>query len=53
MAYRLLGFAVWRASRWYLRRRAPQAKRTMTMAVLTGAIVAVVLAANRRPSPSH
>jgi hypothetical protein len=40
-AYRLLGFAVWRGGRWYLRRRLPS-KRTLA---LTTAAAGVALSA--------
>jgi hypothetical protein len=53
MGYKLLGFAVWQASKWYLRRRMPSARRKMGIVVLMGAIMAVVLAAGRRPAHSH
>ena len=51
MGYKLLGFAVWRASKWYLGRRFSGAKRGLAVAGV-GALVAggVVLAGRSRSS---
>lgn len=36
MGYKLLGFAVWKGGKWYLRRRTPDAGRTVAIAALAG-----------------
>jgi hypothetical protein len=43
--YKLLGFVVWRAGKWYLRRRLPSARASAVGfgAVLAGAVAAVLL----------
>ncbi len=46
MGYKLLGFAVWQGSKWYLRRRMQGTGRKaaiagLSVAVLTGVVVAV------------
>jgi hypothetical protein len=51
MGYKLLGFAVWQGSKWYLRRRARGARRKVAIAGIAGIAVAVglgVLAAQRQ-----
>jgi hypothetical protein len=40
MGYKLLGYAAWRAGKWYVRRRARDSRRGLAI----GAIVALVLA---------
>jgi predicted PurR-regulated permease PerM len=50
MGYKILGYIVWRAGKWYVRRRAPNLPRNAAIAVATllllGGAGAVV--ANRR-----
>jgi len=43
--YKLLGYVVWRAGKWYLRRRLPSARAflTATLAILTSVAAAVLL----------
>ncbi|MDQ6811861.1 MAG: hypothetical protein M3Z95_08190 [Actinomycetota bacterium] len=45
-AYKLLGHFVWRAGKWYLRRRLPSAPMLAagTVALLTGGVAAVLIA---------
>jgi hypothetical protein len=45
-AYKLLGLAVWRGAKWYVRKRLPPTRRivTATLAAITGMSAAVVLA---------
>ncbi len=52
MGYKLLGFAVWQGSKWYLRRRMLGARRKVAIAGVSVAVVAGVLAAGRRGSGS-
>lgn len=40
MGYKLLGFAVWKGGTWYLRRRTPDAGRTVAIAALAGGAIA-------------
>jgi hypothetical protein len=40
MGYKILGYAVWRGGRWYLRRRFPGAGRKAAIAGGVGALVA-------------
>jgi hypothetical protein len=47
-AYKLLGYAVWRAGKWYLRRRLPSARALAFSAVAAGAgLTATVVIAKR------
>jgi hypothetical protein len=50
MGYKLLGFAVWQGSKWYLRRRMHGARRKLAIAGLSVAVVAGVLAVGRQSS---
>jgi hypothetical protein len=54
-AYKALGFAVWRGSMWYLRRRYGFAKRVGLGVLAAGAVAAVggVVAAQRRNGARH
>ena len=45
MAYRLLGFVVWRGARWYVRRRTRARLRRRALAVGGGLALAVAGAA--------
>lgn len=40
MGYKLLGYAVWRGAKWYLRRRFPHARRNLAIASGAGMLVA-------------
>jgi hypothetical protein len=48
MGYKVLGFAVWQGSKWYLRRRTRGAKRKVAIAGITVAVGLGVLAAQRQ-----
>jgi hypothetical protein len=53
MGYKLLGFAVWRGAKWYMRRRSnrvvPKAALAgVGAAVVAGAVVAARQASNRQ-----
>jgi hypothetical protein len=40
MGYKLLGYAVWRGAKWYLRRRFPHARRNLAIVGGAGVLVA-------------
>ena len=40
MGYKLVGYIVWKGGKWYVRRRAHEARRSLAI----GAVVALVLA---------
>jgi hypothetical protein len=48
--YRLLGFAVWRAGKWYLRRRLPSTRKLALGGVAGVGAVSVVIVLARRLS---
>jgi hypothetical protein len=48
MAYKILGFAVWRGAKWYLRRRFKGAARKAAMVGAAGAVLAGVAVAVER-----
>ena len=53
MGYKLLGYAVWQAAKWYLRGRVPgksrkPSARTMAIAGAAGAVLAGAFVAQRR-----
>jgi hypothetical protein len=48
MGYKVLGFAVWQGSKWYLRRRMRGARAKVAIAGLGAALVAGVLVAGRQ-----
>jgi hypothetical protein len=53
MGYKLLGYAVWRGGKWYLRRRFPHAGRNLAIgggAALLVIAGAVAFGAQRRAS---
>jgi hypothetical protein len=52
MGYKLLGFAVWQGSKWYLRRRVHGAGRKVAISAVSVAVLAGVIAAGRRVSSS-
>ena len=43
MGYKLLGFAVWQGSKWYVRRRMSGARRKVAIAGLSAAVIAGVV----------
>jgi hypothetical protein len=45
--YRLLGYVVWRAGKWYLRRRLPSRRRAAAGVLTLLTIVGVVVALRR------
>ena len=45
--YRMLGFVVWHAGRWYLRRRLPSARKVLGAALLAGALGGLVASTRR------
>ena len=53
MAYKVLGFAVWRGARWYLRRRVPAAKRKAAIAALAGLVFGGLVVAQRQHASSE
>jgi hypothetical protein len=50
MGYKVLGFAVWQGSKWYLRRRLAGTRRKAAIVGLSALVVAGVLAAQRQAS---
>jgi hypothetical protein len=48
MGYKLLGFAVWQGSKWYVRRRISGARAKLAVAGVGAAVVAGVLVAGRQ-----
>lgn len=53
MGYRILGFAVWKAARWYTRRRVAAmvpSRRVLAGALVVSAVGAVAIAAAQRDS---
>ena len=48
MGYKLLGFAVWQGSKWYLRRRMSGFRAKAAIAGIGVAVVAGVLVAGRQ-----
>jgi hypothetical protein len=48
MGYKILGFVVWRAGNWYVRRRLSGSSRKLAIAALGGALVAGAVVAQRR-----
>jgi hypothetical protein len=52
MGYKVLGFAVWQGTKWYMRRRVTSFKTKLAMAGV-GALVVAGAAAAGRQSASH
>jgi hypothetical protein len=52
MGYKLLGFAVWQGSKWYMRRRLSGVRAKLAVAGLGAAVVAGVLVAGRQAGSS-
>jgi hypothetical protein len=52
MGYRLLGLVVWRAGKWYARRRFGGARRKVAIAGVSAAVIAGLVVAGRAASAS-
>ena len=52
MGYKLLGFAVWQGSKWYVRRRMSGVGAKVAVAGVGAAVVAGVLVAGRQAASS-
>ena len=52
MGYKLLGFAVWQGSKWFVRRRMSGIGAKLAVAGVSAAVVAGVLAAGRQAASS-
>jgi hypothetical protein len=48
MGYKILGFAVWQGSKWYMRRRMGGAKAKLAVAGVGALVLAGVAAAGRQ-----
>jgi len=48
MGYRILGLAVWKGGKWYLRRRLQGASRKLALLALAGLLTAGAVAGQRR-----
>ncbi len=48
MGYKLLGYIVWQAGKWYARRRAREARSSLAAAAVVGLVIAGVVAAVRQ-----
>jgi hypothetical protein len=48
MGYKVLGFAVWQGTKWYLRRRTQGSGRKAALAGVSVAVLAGVVVAGRR-----
>jgi sulfite exporter TauE/SafE len=48
MGYKLLGYIVWRAGKWYARKRAREARGTLAIWAAVALVIAGLLAAPRR-----
>ena len=53
MGYKLLGFAVWQGSKWYVRRRMSGTSSKLAMAGVGALVLAGVAVAGRQASHSH
>ncbi|HWF36497.1 MAG TPA: hypothetical protein VG295_14055 [Solirubrobacteraceae bacterium] len=53
MKYKLLGFAVWRGARWYLRRRYSGKSRKLFAAGVVAAVAVGAAVAQRRASGAN
>jgi hypothetical protein len=52
MGYKVLGFAVWQGSKWYLRRRMSGARAKVAIVGVGAAVVAGLLVAGRQATSS-
>lgn len=50
MAYKLLGYVVWRGGRWYVRRRFGGVRRKLAVAAVSTAVVVGLVASQRSPN---
>ena len=50
MGYKLLGYIVWNGGKWYVRRRARDARREIAAAAIAGLVLTGVAAAARPAS---
>jgi hypothetical protein len=48
MGYKILGFAVWQGSKWYVRRRLSGARAKIALAGLSAAVIVGVVIAGRQ-----
>ncbi len=48
MGYKILGFAVWQVSKWYLRRKLPGTGGKAAIAAASAAVVGGLVAARRQ-----
>lgn len=52
MGYKLLGFAVWQGSKWYVRRRMSGVRGKIALAAVSAAVIGGVLAAGKQAASS-
>ena len=52
MGYKILGFAVWQGTKWYLRHKLSGARAKVAIAGIGAAVVAGVLVAGRQAASS-
>ncbi len=52
MAYKILGFAVWQGSKWYVRRRMSGLGTKVALAGISAAVLAGAVAAGRQAASS-
>jgi hypothetical protein len=52
MGYKILGFAVWQGSKWYMRRRMSGLGAKVALGAVSAAVVAGVVAAGRQAASS-
>jgi hypothetical protein len=50
MGYKILGFAVWQASKWYVRRKMPGTRGKLAIAAASAAVVGGVVVLSRQQS---
>ncbi len=53
MGYKLLGFAVWRGGRWYLRRRIRGVRAKLAVGAVGAAVVAGLVLAGRQAQAAN
>ncbi len=53
MAYKILGFAVWQGSKWYVRRRMSGVGTKVALASVSAAVLAGAVAAGRQAASSE
>ncbi len=52
MGYKILGFAVWQGSKWYVRRRMSGLGAKVAVGAVAAAVVAGIVAAGRQAASS-